>query len=211
MAARGARADGTQATDDRVAYPGHAAAQRRSIMSLTATTSPSWKQRVALAFAAILVVAQAPVSSHAQKLRVADVVAPILPGERERWSQPRPEPVTLDLPGWTVTSYPSSPSLPNQGVMSFKRVACDVQLVRFWDHALTAGGPAQYKSSRPITVAGQQTQLRTFSMFEGRTTEVQVLWLEGQGYDVSYKVRIRFEHCTEKDLDEVVDHVVVHW
>ena len=24
-------------------------------------------------------------------------------------------------------------------------------------------------------------------------------------------VRIRFEHCTEKDLDEVVSHVVVHW
>ena len=118
-----------------------------------------------LAFAAILVVAEAPVSSHAQKLRIADVVLPILPGERERWSQPRPEPVTLDLPGWMATSYPSS--LPNQGGMSFKRGACDVQLVRFCDRALTAGGPAQFKSSRPITVAGQQTQLQTTSMFEG--------------------------------------------
>jgi hypothetical protein len=87
------------------------------------------------------------------------VVLPILPGERERWAQPRPEPVTLELPGWTMWSSPTDTSLPNRRIIGFTRGTCDVQLVRFWDHPLTDGGPMSLKSSRPVTVAGRQIEL----------------------------------------------------
>ena len=86
-----------------------------------------------------------PTASLAQGLQRAAVLLPILPGERERWAQPRPEPVTLDLPGWTMQSFPPDTSLPNQRIIGFTRDTCDVQLLRFWDYALTDGGPMSLK------------------------------------------------------------------
>lgn len=152
-----------------------------------------------------------PTASLAQVLQRVAVLLPILPGERERWAQPRPEPVTLDLPGWTMWSVPPDTSLPNQRIIGFTRGTCDVQLIRFWDRALTDGGPMSLKGSRPVTVAGRQIELHTTSVFEGRTRDVQVMWLEGKGYDVEYMVRLRFEHCSNDAVEEVLRRVEVHW
>jgi len=152
-----------------------------------------------------------PTASLAQGLQRAAVLLPILPGERERWAQPRPEPVTLDLPGWTMRSSPPDTSLPNQRIIGFTRDTCDVQLLRFWDYALTDGGPMSLKGSRSVTVAGRQIELHATSVFEGMPREVQVLWLEGKGYDVKYIVRLRFEHCSDDAVEEVLHRVEVHW
>jgi hypothetical protein len=171
---------------------------------------PSWKQQlqVALVYCAALSNTPAPVAQAFQRV---SVVLPIAPGEQERWAQPRPEPVTLDLPGWTMHSIPAEPSLPNQRIISFTRGTCDVQLVRFWDRPLTDGGPMSLKGSRPVTVAGRQTELHTTSVFEGQTREVQVLWLKGTGYEVEYIVRLRFERCPDDAVEEVLRKVEVHW
>ena len=67
------------------------------------------------------------------------------------------------------------------------------------------------KGSRPVTVAGRQIELHTTSVFEGLKREVRVLWLEGKGYDVEYIVRLRFEHCSNDAVEEVLRRVEVHW
>jgi hypothetical protein len=37
------------------------------------------------------------------------------------------------------------------------------------------------------------------------------MWLEGKGYDVEYMVRLRFEHCSNDAVEEVLRRVEVHW
>jgi hypothetical protein len=146
----------------------------------------------------------------ARRASLAQVMVPT-PDERERWARTRPEPVTLELPGWTMLSYPVDPSFPNQHIVSFTHGTCDVQLRRAWDRALIAGYPMSLKGSRPVTVAGRQIDLDTTSVFDGQQKEVQVLWLNGKGYDVEYIVRIRFEHCADDAVEEVLRCVEVHW
>ena len=67
------------------------------------------------------------------------------------------------------------------------------------------------KARAPVTVAGRKTELHTTSVFEGRTREVQVLWLKGTGYEVEYIVWLRFERCPDDAVEEVLRKVEMHW
>jgi hypothetical protein len=186
-----------------------AAWEEKKAMPQKQPAAHGWRLRLCVALV-LFPTPSNPTASLAQGLQRVAVLLPILPGERERWAQPRPEPVTLDLADWTMWSSPPDTSLPNQRIVRFSHGTCNVQLTRFWDRALTDGGPMSLKGSRPVTVAGRQIELHTTSFFGG-PREVQLLWLEGKGYDVEYIVRLHFEHCSDDAVEEVLRRVEVHW
>jgi hypothetical protein len=142
----------------------------------------------------------------AQNLQLASVVTPSLPEERERWSKPRPEPITFDRSEWR-----RSAEFINEATTSFVAGACTVMFRRFWDRSLMAGDPVSARqTSRNVLLATRQVELRSYAQFEGHGP-VQVLWLEGQGYDVKYIVRLIFRQCPDAVVDDVLTHVKVHW
>jgi hypothetical protein len=137
------------------------------------------------------------------------VLLPATPEQLERWSRPRPEPVTLDLPGWTKSPAAPDPAFPNQSRISFVSGACSVVLVRYWDLPLDPGYPITVLGSKPVTVAGRSTELVTVKKF-GSELEERVS-LTGQGYDVEYHVGVRFQNCPEDVVNDVLKRVEIHW
>src|SRR5262245_56014219 len=99
---------------------------------------------------------------------------PILPGQIERWSQTRPEPVTLDLPGWTATVHEPNATFPNQRSIRFTRGGATVDVMRYWDMPRNPGHPMAVASQREITVGGRTTELLTTSVFDGFPKQVKV-------------------------------------
>jgi hypothetical protein len=140
-------------------------------------------------------------------------VLPITEEQRARWSKPRPEPVTLDLKGWSKTSTVKNPaehdSLPNRDATTFQNRACNVRLIRDWDMPLDPGFPATIEGSRPVTVAGRPAKLLTVNQFG--PGKFQSVGIAGKGYDVEYQVMIRFQNCPDDVIDDVLSHVEVHW
>ena len=115
---------------------------------------------------------------------------PIFPGQRELWSQPRPEPVTLDLPGWKRSIIEPDDTFPNQRWVTFEKDGGRIELMRYWDQPRNPGYPMAEESSREIEIGGRKTQLVTTSMFDGAKQRVWVFWINGEGHDVKYGVRI---------------------
>jgi len=134
---------------------------------------------------------------------------PIFPGQRELWSQPRPEPVVLDLPGWKSSIIEPDETFPNQRSVTFEKAGARIELMRYWDQPRSPGYPMAAESEREIVIAGQSTKLITTSMFEGVAQRVHVFWLTGAGHDVTYGVRVVVRR--ERDVDEALAAVRRAW
>lgn len=165
--------------------------------------SSRWHLMLALAVAA-----GALISSLAR-----GAVLPTTEEQRARWSKPRPEPVTLDLKGWSKTSTAKDPaeydSFPNRNATTFQNGACNVRLIRDWDMPLDPGFPATIEGSRPVTIGGRPEKL--FAVNEFGLGKIQSVGITGKGYDVEYQVMIRFQDCPDDVIDNVLSHVEVHW
>lgn len=134
---------------------------------------------------------------------------PIFPGQRERWSQPRPEPVLLDMPGWKKTVTEPDDTFPNQRWVFFERGEARVELMRYWDLARNPGYPMTVASQRDVVVAGRATKLIETSLFDGFAKRVLLFFLQGKGYDVEYTVRVKLDGY--EDVDDVASRIVVAW
>ena len=145
-----------------------------------------------------------------QGILLVAVLTPSTPEQLERWSRPRPEPVTLNLPGWTKSSAPQDPTFPNQFSISFVSGACSVTLVRYWDLPLNPGDPISILGSKSITVAGRSSELITIKNFGSESVEERMS-LTGQGYDIEYHVAVKFQNCSEDAVNEVLKRVEIHW
>ena len=135
---------------------------------------------------------------------------PIFPGQRELWARPRPEPVSLELPGWRVRICEPNEPFPNARSWIFERDGGLVVVARTWDQPRSPGHPMVAASERPIVVDGRDTRLITTSMFEGTPRRVLTFWLRGHGHDVHYVVRVMLEGCDDA-LPEVLRRLRVHW
>ena len=144
-------------------------------------------------------------------LNIADVPLPIDSDQIVRWSRPRPEPVSLDLPGWTISVREPDAAFPNERLIRFTRGASAVEIFRYWDYPRTPGGPIEIRASRSVTVGARETDLHTTSWFEGVQKEVHVLWLRGKGYDVDYGVRLVFERCPKDVVNKVLSRIQLNW
>ena len=136
---------------------------------------------------------------------------PIMPGQLERWSAPRPEPVTLELAGWKVETHGPDATFPNQRWVRFERGGASIELMRYWDNPRSPGYPMAVDSQKQVTVSGQVTEFLTTSMFNGIAKQVKVCWLRGKGHGVEYGVRIVFEGCSDEEIEDALGRVVVAW
>jgi hypothetical protein len=134
---------------------------------------------------------------------------PIFPGQRELWSQPRPEPVVLDLSGWTQEVIEPDDTFPNQRWITFEKDGARIEVMRYWDQPRNPGHPMATESEREIVVAGTKTRLITTSMFEGTAQRVWAFWLTGEGHGVRYGVRVVVRR--EEDVDVAIAAVRVAW
>ena len=136
---------------------------------------------------------------------------PIFPEQLERWSHPRPEPVTLELAGWAKRVDEPTPTFPNERRVTFERDGASVEVWRYWDGPRNPGYPMAVASERAVTVGGRSSTLMTMSMFEGVAQLVHVCALQGKGHDVEYGVRILFRGLADEHIGAVLSRVVVAW
>jgi hypothetical protein len=139
------------------------------------------------------------------------VLLPIMPGQLERWSRPRPEPVTLELPGWITQVREPDATFPNERRLHFEKGGASVELLRYWDQPRNPGRPMVVASEADAMVAGRPARLLTTSMFDGVTASVKVCWLTGEGHDVEYGVRIVFRGCSDDTIGDALARVHVAW
>jgi hypothetical protein len=115
----------------------------------------------------------------------------------------RVEPVTLDLPGWSLTEGPAHD--PNERVITFREGPAVVELVRWWEVPEVDGGPMQVAERRPVQIDGVDTELLRTSLFEGKSVEADVLFLRAGGWSV----RVSCLGCAPEQLDAVVQGLSV--
>jgi hypothetical protein len=138
------------------------------------------------------------------------MLMPIGPGQREKWREPRPEPVELQLSGeWRVEHIIEPDDVhPNRRITIWRNGAARIELTRTWVMPLNPGYPMQTASTR--LVAGRDVQ--TTSMFDGAPKEVQLTWLRGNGHGVAYLVRVVFDGCNDATVEDVLAKgLIVAW
>ena len=137
------------------------------------------------------------------------VLLPSSPKQREVWSKARPEPVVLELPGWSQSIIEPDASQPNQRWINFEKDGGRIEWMRYWDTPLNPGYPMARESARDVMVAGRKTELVTTSMFDGAPMRVWVFWLTGEGHGVKYGVRVVVRR--EEDVETALAAVRVAW
>jgi hypothetical protein len=115
------------------------------------------------------------------------------------WAARAPEPIDLELPGWTKTCVDATTGcvLPNERLLRFVRGASSITITRFWDMPLHGGHPMHVTSSRPATIAGKTAEICRTDMFEGAAEEVDVVFLTGR----DWQARVVFERCPPDVVD----------
>ena len=131
-----------------------------------------------------------------------DETLPMKPEPTDLDAQPspspqRPEPVGLELAGWSRRDAASE--FPNESIFTLRQGDASVELARWWGVPEIDGGPMQVASKRPVQVPGQTVELSRTSMFEGEQAEVDLLFLRGDGWIV----RVVCRSCTEQQVDAV--------
>jgi hypothetical protein len=109
-----------------------------------------------------------------------------------------PEPIVLDLPGWTKSEH-APPALPNMKLTIWERGRARVEMARHWERALLPERPIVVASSRHVLINGHREEVHKTAMFEGTAMEVEVLFLQGPGW----AVRFVFDECSEETVNEV--------
>jgi hypothetical protein len=135
---------------------------------------------------------------------------PIFPGQRERWAEPRPEPVSLELPGWSCRVVEPDEVSPNERMWTFERGEGRVLVTRWWDQPLDPGYPMALAGERTVRAGDREIRLVTTSLFDGAPKRVQIFWLRGKGHGVGSVVRVVCDHCDDA-VEEVLRRVQVHW
>lgn len=107
---------------------------------------------------------------------------------------PRPEPVTLALPGWAAVDEGVG-RFDNARSWRWTKGDATVELTRWWGMPQHPGRPMVVASKTPVTVDGQPEALLRTSMFEGVVDEVDVLFLRGEGW----QARLVCRACTAAD------------
>jgi len=117
------------------------------------------------------------------------------------WKSRAPEPLELDLPGWTRSERNGTEDrlLPNERLVSFEQGERVVRFTRYWDYPLTPGHPMVTASKRAVQIGDRQLDVHTTSMFEGFPQEVQVLFVKGKGFTA----RFVFQGCPPALVDEL--------
>ncbi len=137
---------------------------------------------------------------------------PVFPEQRERWARERPDPVVLEMDAsFTKTVVEPDQTFPNQRWITFTRGAERVEVMRCWDSPRNPGQPMATESEREIEVAGRKVKLVTTSVFDGVPRRVFVFWLTGEGYDVTYGVRVVLEGIAEEALPALLSRIKVAW
>jgi hypothetical protein len=137
---------------------------------------------------------------------------PIFPGQLERWQKPRPEPVVLELPDWTVERVTEpDDTFPNERTITWRRGDATVSLLRYWDQPRHPGGPMEIATKRTIVVGQRELELVTTRAFQGQVKEVRAVWITGTGHGVEYGVRLVFDRCTDAELADVLARVDLRW
>lgn len=137
---------------------------------------------------------------------------PVAPSQVELWSRPRPEPVVLALPDWTLERViEPDATFPNQRWMVWRRDDSTVELMRCWDLPRSPGYPMQVASTRTVVAGGHGFEVATTSLFEGTTRSCDVCWLRGEGHQVRYLVRLVLDRCTAARVADVLARVDVRW
>lgn len=136
-------------------------------------------------------------------------LVPIFPEQLERWTRPRPEPVILEMPGWTKSVIEPDDTFPNQRYVTFTRGSATVELMRYWDLPRNPGYPMVAASERDLVIGGRAAKLVETSMFDGFPKRVLLIWIRGEGHGVAYTVRVKLDGYD--DVDDIVSRVQIAW
>ena len=116
------------------------------------------------------------------------------------------EPVVIELAGWPAAS--TTDEVDHRSVeWPTPAGVCRVLYDRWWGFPPTPGGIMVVKGRSPVTVDSRGFELITTSTFEGRSWEVQVLFVAGDGY----QVRLVFDKCDPATVKRVLDAARIRW
>ena len=108
------------------------------------------------------------------------------------------EPLTLHLPGFTVTERGS---LPNQRVFVYERGDERVEVTRHWDRPLATSHPMAIDSTRKVmTSAGDTLEVHTACPFEWFPRTVQVIFVNGP----AFTARVVFINCAPATVNDAI-------
>jgi hypothetical protein len=126
------------------------------------------------------------------------MVLPYSPEQVAAWrrrDEDEMEPLTLQLPGFSVTERAG---LPNQRVFIYERGNEHVEVTRHWDRPLLSSHPIAIISTRKVTTSGGDTlEVHTASPFEWFPRPVEVVFVNG----ASFASRVVFVNCERATVD----------
>jgi hypothetical protein len=108
------------------------------------------------------------------------------------------EPLTLNLPGFSVTEHGY---LPNQRILIFERGDERVEVTRHWDRPLATSHPMAIDSTRKVmTRDGDTLEVHTARLFEWFPRSVEVIFVNGP----SFTARVVFINCAPATVNDAI-------